>query len=186
LEILQLLPGGDVRGFTQAAVMFNQPMAEPGGVERASLTLLEVDPPMAGRVAWINQFALASVSEKILPGSASAKATLSPDARSLSGAGLPPGIHAAEFRLPALAAKSYRLGGGEAGEALRPLVEATFSQPVDPGYVNGLSFFAWGSGGPRERVPARWAAGPGSPRGESRRSGPRRRGSCPAPSGGPW
>ncbi|MDR1081660.1 MAG: hypothetical protein LBQ79_12070, partial [Deltaproteobacteria bacterium] len=162
LEILQFLPAGDVRSFTQAAVMFSQPMAEPGTFDLADQSLLKIDPPMAGKVVWINQFTLAFVPEKILLGSLSATVTLSPDIRSLSGAGLAPVTYSTAFRLPELSVKRSREFGGRGVEgALRPAVTATFNQPVDPGSVNGRSFFRWGPDGSRAMVPAVWAENPG-------------------------
>ncbi|MDR1313228.1 MAG: hypothetical protein LBQ12_05910, partial [Deltaproteobacteria bacterium] len=102
LAVLQFIPKGDVRSFTQAAVMFNQPMVALGAFDEADQNLLAVDPPLPGKVAWINQFTLAFVPEKPVLGSLSFTVKLSPDVKSLSGAGLPPGSYESSFTLPAL------------------------------------------------------------------------------------
>ncbi|MDR1082185.1 MAG: hypothetical protein LBQ79_14840 [Deltaproteobacteria bacterium] len=162
LKILQFIPRGDVRSFTQAAVMFSQPMAELGTFDSADQSLLTVDPPLPGRVVWINQFTLAFVPDKPLLGSMSVKVTLSPGLKSLSGAALPPGTHETSFTLPALAVEwEYSETGNTPEDALRPAVTAMFNQPVDPESIGGRSFFRWGPEDSRGRAPALWTRNAG-------------------------
>jgi uncharacterized protein YfaS (alpha-2-macroglobulin family) len=146
-----------VRSFTQAAVMFSQPMAELGTFDDADQSLLTVEPPLPGKVVWINQFTLAFVPEKPLMGSLALTVRLSPEVRSLSGAALAPGDYVTSFRLPALATEWARSSSGsDPADALRPTVRAKFNQPVDPDLINGRSFFRWGGEGAPGRVPAGW------------------------------
>jgi uncharacterized protein YfaS (alpha-2-macroglobulin family) len=149
-----------VRSFTQAAVMFNQPMVALGDFDKADQSLLTLDPPLPGKVAWINQYTLAYVADKPALGTLKVDVTLSPEVASLSGARLD-GPRTASFTLPALAVDwSHQVSNDSPGEALRPVVNVNFNQPVDPDSVNGKSHFVWGPDDARERIPARWASPP--------------------------
>ncbi|MDR1312383.1 MAG: hypothetical protein LBQ12_01510, partial [Deltaproteobacteria bacterium] len=124
LEVLQIIPGGQVRSFTQAAVMFNQPMARLGTFDEADQGLLAIDPPLPGKVVWVNQFTLAFVPDKPLLGSFAGKVVLSPGIKSLSGAGLKPGSYESGFALPSVEVEwQYSDAGTEPAAALRPSVD---------------------------------------------------------------
>ncbi|MDR2612021.1 MAG: hypothetical protein LBG06_04015, partial [Deltaproteobacteria bacterium] len=158
LKVLQFIPEGDVQSFTQAVVMFNQPMVPLGGLEEADPSLLTVDPPLPGKLVWLNQFMLAFVPERPAFGSLGVRLTLSPDVKSLSGAVLGGEPRVASFRLPPLEiAYSYDATPSEPGLALRPVISVWFNQPVEPGGLEGKSFFVHGPDDALRKVPASWA-----------------------------
>jgi uncharacterized protein YfaS (alpha-2-macroglobulin family) len=145
-----------VKSFTQAAVMFNQPMVALGDLDRADQSLLTLDPPLPGKVAWINQYTLAFVPDAPALGTLTVKARLSPEVTSLSGTRLD-GPRETSFTLPALAVDWSLVVSGDYPEtALKPVVSVNFNQPVDPDSINGMSFFVWGPEDAPERIPARW------------------------------
>jgi uncharacterized protein YfaS (alpha-2-macroglobulin family) len=147
-----------VRSFSQAAVMFNQPMVALGDFEGADQSLLTLDPPLPGRVVWLNQYTLAFVAETPALRDLEVKVTLSPEVTSLSGA-RPDGPRTVSFSLPELKLAvdwSRVITENVPEEALRPVVSVAFNLPVDPDSMNGKSFFVWGPAGATERVPADW------------------------------
>jgi hypothetical protein len=169
LKILQFIPSGEVLSFTQAAVMFSQPMVALGELDRADQSLLSVDPPVPGRVAWLNQFTLSFVPDSPAMGSMSATVRLRRGIRSLSGAGLRGGPFESSFTLPRLEVEWFREDVDlSPGMALRPAVDAMFNQPVDPERLNAASYFTWGSDDSPSRAPARWARIEYGSRAESR------------------
>jgi uncharacterized protein YfaS (alpha-2-macroglobulin family) len=138
--------------------MFNQPMVALGDFDEADQSLLTLDPPLPGKVVWINQYTLAFVADTPATVDLQVEVTLSPEVTSLAGARLD-GPRTVAFTLPRsrLEVEWSRLAGGyDPVAALRPVVSASFSRPVYPDSVNGKSFFVWGPEDAPGRIPARW------------------------------
>jgi uncharacterized protein YfaS (alpha-2-macroglobulin family) len=157
------LPKGEVLSFTQAAVMFNQPMAALGDFEDVDQSLLTLDPPLPGKVLWLNQFTLAFVPDAPAQGCLTVKMRLSPEVRSLSGAVLGGEPLEETFTLPALKVENtWEERPATVEEALKPVFTVTFNQPVDPSLLQGKTFFAHGPEGAAAKVPAVWAVPQGA------------------------
>ncbi|MDR1040763.1 MAG: hypothetical protein LBR80_11500 [Deltaproteobacteria bacterium] len=151
-----------MRSFTVAAVMFSQPMVGPEDFGDADRSLLILEPPLPGKVAWIDQYTLGFFPDRPASGGLPVKVRVSPDIRSLSGARLD-GPREYAFTLPGLAVDGVIHVDPDftAGSAARPTVEVEFRPPVEPDAVSGKSFFVWGPEGAEERTPARWTRIPG-------------------------
>ncbi|MDR1082016.1 MAG: hypothetical protein LBQ79_13920, partial [Deltaproteobacteria bacterium] len=159
LEVLQFLPSGEIDVFTQAAVMFSRPMAVIGELDKADQSLIAVEPPIPGKVVWINEYVLGFVPDRPVTGSLEVTVRLSPEVRSLSGAAVAGGPTETEFTLPALAVERRRTAGrGAGGDPLRPQVEITFNQPVDALEFNGKSRFFWESSDGKGSAGAVWTS----------------------------
>ncbi|MDR2456767.1 MAG: hypothetical protein LBE49_09280, partial [Deltaproteobacteria bacterium] len=141
LKILQFLPNGQVPKLSQIAVMFNQPMVALGDFDLVDQDQMDLEPPIEGRLRWLNQYTLAFIPEEIYSGSLTLTATLKGGLKSLSGQELEKGGSVTVI-LPAVTARPdyYQLTFNP-DSPFKPVHKVVFSQPVNLERLNSLAFF---------------------------------------------
>jgi uncharacterized protein YfaS (alpha-2-macroglobulin family) len=151
LKVLNFLPQGQTQRLTQIAVMFNQPMVSLGEYDLVNQDLLSINPPLEGRLRWLNQYTLAFIPEKNYSGSLELTATLKSGLKSLTGNVLATGM-TASISLPPVEV-SY--GSIDIYEPLKPVHYINFSQKVDLNSLEGRLFFTSQAGDEQQfKVPA--------------------------------
>ncbi|MDR1545803.1 MAG: hypothetical protein LBU12_03640 [Deltaproteobacteria bacterium] len=131
LKILNFLPDGQAQKFSQLVVMFNQPMVALGDYANVDQDLMILEPPLPGRLRWLNQYVLAFLPDKPLTGSLVLKAQLKAGLRALSGDVLEEGS-SVTVTLPSVAVKNSYLSGSITAETLkRPLWLISFNQKIN-------------------------------------------------------
>ncbi|MDR1040568.1 MAG: hypothetical protein LBR80_10485 [Deltaproteobacteria bacterium] len=158
LRVLDVFPQGYAKSFTLVGVTFNQPMTDLLPYDRADRSLMTLDPPIPGEVVWLDRSTLGFIPETPVAGSLSVTVRVSPEIRSLSGAGLEGQPPVFTFTLPQWEIQEASDVAEIAPETdLRPVVNVTFNQPVELASLDGNGFFIGGDPDAPFRIPAVWS-----------------------------
>jgi hypothetical protein len=154
-------PRGPTSTLTQVVAVFNQPMVALGDYDSADPKAFILDPPLSGKTAWLNQYALAFTLDEPLYGSLALNAKLDKSRlRSLTGKTLSADAETTVILPPLQASAAYQdyylVDPVEADK--RPVWIVVLNQKADLSALNAGSFFVCQDDeGNESRVEALWA-----------------------------